>query len=144
MEHSHDALTFLHASFRFTNASYLVSHPQHDPRFYCPANCAGRGICLHGVSNGCECFYPNDTSPHCANSPIIPPTPAPTTTAEDTPIGDVSTDDVGSGASLDDAIDDLPAYVVSGDMSADSSIEESFDGDGGQDTLTIFIGSPTM
>jgi hypothetical protein len=94
--------------------------------------------------NGCECFDPNDTSPHCANSPIIPPNPAPATITEDTPIGGVSTDDVDSGALLDDAIDDTLADVESGDMSADPSLEESFADDGGQDTLTIFIGSPAM
>jgi len=51
------------------------------PEMFCPANCAGRGICRHGVVNGCECFDPSDTSPLCENSPIRPasPTPAPST-----------------------------------------------------------------
>ena len=126
------------------NASHFASHPQRDPSYYCPANCAGRGICRHGVVNGCECFDPNDTSPHCANSPIIPPTPAPPITTEYISIGGVNTDVLESGALLDDAIDDnAPAEIAeSGDMGADPSFEESFADDSDQDTLTIFIGSP--
>lgn len=78
--------------------------------------------------NGCECFDPNDTSPLCANSPILPPTPAPT--AEDTQIG---------------INDDTP---IAAPTDVYTSLEESFDDDpppevddGGQDTITILIGA---
>jgi hypothetical protein len=146
--------------------SYLASSPTtlSTPRFYCPANCAGRGVCRHGVVNGCECFDPNDASPHCANSPIRPPTPAPTT-AEDDEIGSGATAEAaGLGALPDEIIaDDTPAAAPpanassGGGTSPDSS---SFEGsleddpeeetptpeadDAGQDTVTIVIGgSPT-
>ena len=47
---------------------------------FCPANCSGRGICRHGVVNGCECHDPNDTSLICESSPIIPPVKSPSAT----------------------------------------------------------------
>ncbi len=62
----------------------LPSQVSHDTssnylhRSFCPANCSGRGICRHGVVNGCKCFDREDTSPTCQNSPIIPPLPIPT------------------------------------------------------------------
>jgi hypothetical protein len=116
--------------------------------------------------NGCECFDPNDTSPHCANSPIRPPTPPPTT-AEDAGIGGGATADAaGSGASSDDVvIVDTPSAAPPADVSSGGvtsppgnlSFGVSFDddpeegtpppeaGDVGQDTITIIIGgSPAV
>ncbi len=146
-------------------------HRPPTPSFYCPANCAGRGRCRHGVVNGCECFDPNDASPHCANSPIRPPTPAPTTAAEeDVEIGGggaTTADAAGSGASSDDVIiDDTPAVAPPADVpsvgGASPDDNPSFEGsleddnseeetptpeadDAGQDTITIIIGgSPTI
>jgi len=43
------------------------------PQYFCPANCSGRGVCRHGVVNGCICNDSNDESPHCENSPVAPP-----------------------------------------------------------------------
>mmetsp|Transcript_7947 Transcript_7947/g.11164 ORF Transcript_7947/g.11164 Transcript_7947/m.11164 type:complete len:650 (-) Transcript_7947:157-2106(-) len=47
------------------------------PDMYCPANCAGRGVCNFKASvNGtvrpqCECFNKNDTSPGCSESLVL-------------------------------------------------------------------------
>ena len=42
-------------------------------RYFCPANCSGRGICHHGKVHGCQCFDSNDDSKACINSPIQQP-----------------------------------------------------------------------
>mmetsp|Transcript_13379 Transcript_13379/g.28402 ORF Transcript_13379/g.28402 Transcript_13379/m.28402 type:complete len:825 (+) Transcript_13379:50-2524(+) len=47
------------------------------PDMFCPANCAGRGICNYQSNvNGtvrprCECFDPDDTSPGCSDSLVL-------------------------------------------------------------------------
>jgi len=38
-------------------------------RFYCPANCAGRGICKMSSFGGqCVCFDPSDNTTNCMDS----------------------------------------------------------------------------
>ena len=47
------------------------------PDMFCPANCAGRGVCNYQSNvNGtvrprCECFNPEDTSPGCSDSLVL-------------------------------------------------------------------------
>jgi len=47
------------------------------PDMFCPANCAGRGICNYQsnvdgiVRPRCECFNPEDTSPGCSDSVVL-------------------------------------------------------------------------
>ena len=62
------------------------------PQYFCPANCSGRGVCRHGVVNGCVCNDPNDESPHCENSPVISSSESPLQLdieKEETILGDV-------------------------------------------------------
>jgi hypothetical protein len=108
------------------------------------------------VKNGCECFDPNDASPHCANSPIRPPTPAPTTTAEEyTEIGGGATFDADTPVAAPPA--DVPSgggTSPDGNPSFEGSLEDDRSeeetptpeaDDAGQDTITIIIGgSPTI
>lgn len=80
---------------------------------FCPANCSGRGICRHGVVNGCECHDPNDTSLICENSPVKPPSTPQTTEEEEEVSWDTVVDTVdtlsdsyqGSSTNLNDVVD---------------------------------------
>ena len=51
-------------------------------RYFCPANCSGRGKCRHQKVNGCQCFDFTDDSSSCENSPTQQPEemPAPNPT----------------------------------------------------------------
>lgn len=106
------------------------------PGFYCPANCAGRGVCQHGQVDGCECFNPDDTSPHCANSPIVPPTFMPTIMTDMfTPTTMIEND----GTMSDIQYTQTPAVATILDGGAYSSV---YDED--ENSITIIIGSPTV
>jgi leishmanolysin-like peptidase len=100
------------------------------PGYYCPANCAGRGVCQHGQVDGCKCFNPEDTSPHCANSPIVPPTIMPTSIPDihytQTPLSDIQ-------------FTETPAVATTNDGAAYTTVYDE-----GQNSITIIIGSPTV
>jgi leishmanolysin-like peptidase len=100
------------------------------PGYYCPANCAGRGVCQHGQVNGCKCFNPEDTSPHCANSPIVPPTSMPTMMSDiqytQIPLSDIQ-------------YTQAPAVATTSDGAAYTTV---YDED--ENSITIIIGSPTV
>jgi len=90
------------------------------PEMFCPANCSGRGICRHGVLNGCQCFDPNDASPLCENSPVVSPSIMPTpsmadeqlsvpgvgTPSSESPLVDVLDDTLQD---VEDIVDDIPS-----------------------------------
>jgi hypothetical protein len=106
------------------------------PGYYCPANCAGRGVCRHGQVDGCECFDAHDTSPHCANSPIVPPTIMPTILTEtSTPTTMIENDEIMP----DIQYTQTPAVATILDGGAYSSV---YDED--ENSITIIIGSPTV
>ena len=106
------------------------------PGYYCPANCAGRGVCRHGQVDGCECFDADDTSPHCANSPIVPPTIMPTILTEtSTPTTMIENDEIMP----DIQYTQTPAVATILDGGAYSSV---YDED--ENSITIIIGSPTV
>jgi hypothetical protein len=55
-------------------------------RYFCPANCSGRGLCRHQKANGCQCFDVSDESPICENSPTQQPYEMPTPIPSPAPV----------------------------------------------------------